>query len=214
MASQQLTTLSELRQEILPAQQHTQIGFFDMNSFEFTQRVAKAFASSTLVPQQYQNNVPNTMMALNMAQRMGADPLMVMQNLNIVHGRPAWSSKFLIATFNSGKRFEAMRFEFDGVENTDAWCCRALATERGSGIEVKGAWVSIQMAKDEGWYSRNGSKWKTMPQQMLMYRAATMFIGVYAPEISMGLRTDDELRDIIDVTPIETVPIPLDELAV
>ena len=37
------------------------------------------------------------LIAQNMARRMGADLLMVMQNLYVVHGRPGWSAQFLIA---------------------------------------------------------------------------------------------------------------------
>lgn len=206
-----VTTLATLRNEnamTAPAhRQNTQIGFFNMEGFELIQRVAKAFATSTLVPTQYQGNVANAMLALNMAQRMDADPLMVMQNLNIIHGRPSWSSKFLIATFNNCGRFSAMRFEFEGDENSDGWRCRAFSIERSTGAELKGTWVSIAMSKAEGWYGKPGSKWKTMPEQMLRYRAASFFIGTYAPEISMGFMTEEEVQDIIDVTP-RFVPAP------
>lgn len=209
-----VTTLAALRNEqqpiTAPAKQNTQIGFFNMEGFELIQRVAKAFATSTLVPTQYQGNVANAMLALNMAQRMDADPLMVMQNLNIIHGRPSWSSKFLIATFNNCGRFSAMRFEFEGDENTDGWRCRAFSIERSTGAELRGTWVSIAMAKLEGWYGKPGSKWKTMPEQMLRYRAASFFIGTYAPEISMGFMTEEEAHDIIDVTPrVVTAPAPI-----
>lgn len=210
-----VTTLATLRENnamtAAPAQVSqpmAHIGFFDLQSFEFTQRVAKAFASSTLVPATYQGSVANTMLALNMAQRMNADPLMVMQNLNIIHGKPAWSAKFLIATFNSCGRFSAMRFEFNGDTHSDDYCCRAVTTEKATGETLYGTWVSIQMAKEEGWHSKPGSKWKTMPEQMLRYRAASFFIGVYAPEISMGLKTEDEINDIVDA---EYVTIPISE---
>ena len=61
--------------------------------------------------------------------------------------------------------------------------------------------VTIGMAKAEKWYDKNGSKWKTMSQLMLQYRAATFLIRTVAPELAMGLRTDDEVIDTIDVTP-------------
>jgi len=184
-------------------------GFFDLQSFELMQRIAKGFASSSLVPQQYQGNVANTMIALSMAQRIGADPMAVMQQLYVVHGRPSWSSKFLIATMNACGRFTAMRFRFKGTEGQDDWACQAYATEKATGEEVNGSWVSIAMAKAEGWYGKNGSKWKTMPQQMLMYRAASFMVNIVAPELSMGLTTVEEAHDIIDVTPTR---VPLADL--
>lgn len=176
-------------------------GFFDLEGFELLQRVAKAFASSSLVPQQYQNNVANCMIALNLASRLKADELMVMQNLYVVHGRPGWSAKFLIATFNHCGRFTAVKYEFFGEQGTDSWGCRASSTEISSGEKIVGPDVTIQMSKDEGWYNKNGSKWKTIPQLMLMYRSAGWMINTAAPEISMGLPTQEELHDIIDVRP-------------
>jgi hypothetical protein len=171
-----------------------------MEAYGVLRAMAKDLAASTLVPQQYQGNPSNCLIAMNMAHRIGADPMMVMQNLYIVHGNPGWSAQFLIATFNNNPKFTALRYEFQGKEGTDAWACRAFATEKATGNVIQGAWVSIALAKSEGWYGKNGSKWKTMPQQMLMYRAAAWMIRAYAPEIAMGLQTAEELRDVHDMS--------------
>lgn len=55
------------------------------------------------------------------------------------------------------------------------------------------------MINAEGWASKNGSKWKTMPDQMFIYRAAAFWQRAYAPELGMGLITTEELGDVIDV---------------
>ena len=165
------------------------------SGFELAQRAGKLLAASTLVPQAYQNNLPNCVVALNMAGRLDADPLLVMQNLYIVHGRPAWSSQFLIATLNQSGRFTSLRYEFIGEKGADYYGCYAWAVERETGERIDGPVVTIELAKAEGWYSKNGSKWKTMPDLMLRYRAATFFVRTYAPEISMGLPTADEARE-------------------
>lgn len=180
-------------------------GFFDLQSFELTQRVARGFAASTLVPKIYQGNTPealgNCMIAINLAKRMNADPLMVMQNLNIIQGRPSWGSPFLIATVNTCGRFTALRFEFFGERGTDGFGCRASAMEKATGEMLVGTDITIGLAKAEGWYGRNGSKWRTMEQQMLIYRAGAFWTRAYAPELSMGLMTADEAEDIIDLEP-------------
>lgn len=177
-------------------------GFNSNSSWELAQRIGKAFAASSLVPESYRGNLANCIVALEMANRMGASPLMVMQNLYIVHGNPGWSSKFLIASFNQCGRFSAMRYRW----NTDRSGCRAWAIEKATGEELVGPEVSIEMARAEGWSTKSGSKWKTMPELMLMYRAAAFFVRTYAPEISMGLRTDDELADTVDeVRPASSV---------
>lgn len=174
-------------------------GFVNESSWKLANRIGQAFAASSLVPQQYQDNVANCIVALEMANRMGASPLMVMQNLYIVHGNPGWSAKFLIACFNQCGRFSALRYEW----TADRAGCRAWAIEKATGERIDGPQVTLAMAKDEGWSTKSGSKWKTMPELMLMYRAAAFLIRTYAPEISMGLQTDDEL---IDATPVAATP--------
>lgn len=192
--------IEDLRRPAAPEQSMPVIrmGFDSLQGFELMQRAAKAFAASTLVPQQYQGNLPNCIIALEMANRMGASPLMVAQNLYIVHGRPGWSSQFLIASFNQCGRFSAIRYEWAGEKGKDSWACRAWAIETTTKDRIEGPWVSMKMAKDEGWYEKKGSKWQTLPELMLMYRAAGFMVRTHAPEIAMGLQTTDELVDVYD----------------
>ena len=201
MATQPATTTTLAQLQAVQSTPETNkppihVGFTDSQGFELVQRIAKMFGSSSLVPNDYQNNIPNCVIALNMASRIGADPLMVMQNLYVVHGRPSWSSQFLIATFNTCGRFSALRYEFFGEKGTDEWGCRASAIEKASGEQLLGSDITIALAKSEGWYGKKGSKWVSMPQQMLQYRAASWFVRAYAPEIAMGLSTVEEAIDI------------------
>ena len=179
------------------------VAFTPRDAFELAAREAKVYSQSTLVPTQYQDNAANCLIALNMAKRIGADPLMTMQSLYIVHGRPGWSGQFLIASFNQCGRFSAMRFEWKGAEGKDDYGCRAYATERATGEKIVGPWVTWKMVKAEGWEAKNGSKWKTMPDLMLMYRAAAFLVRTYAPEIAMGFLTAEEAEDI---APTKTAP--------
>ncbi len=161
------------------------------------QRMAKALASSTLVPDSYRGeaNLGNCIIALELSQRIGASVMAVMQSMVPIHGKPTWSASFLIATVNSCGRFSPMRFRWIGKEGTDDWGCRAFAVEREGNLELVGALVTIAMAKAEGWYGKSGSKWKTMPEQMLQYRAAAFWCRAYAPEIALGMHTSEEIHD-------------------
>lgn len=200
---EKVTTMAELRRPVAPEAQlpAVRMGFGDLQGFELMQRASKALSMSTLVPQQFQNSLPNCLIALEMAQRIGASPLMVMQNLYIVHGRPGWSAKFLIASFNQCGRFSALRFEWEGERGTDAWGCRAWAIEKSTSEKIVGPLITIALSKEEGWYAKSGSKWKTIPELMLTYRAAAWLVNTHAPEISMGLNTADELGDVYDAAP-------------
>ena len=196
---EQKTTLAQLRTQQATPIEHYNVGLTNSQGFELAQRAGKMLSTSTLVPKEYQGNLSNCIIALNMASRMGADPLMVMQNLVIVYGKPSWSSKFLIATVNTCGRFSALRFEYFGENGTDEWGCRAWAIEKSTGEKLVGPDITIALSKAEGWYGKSGSKWKTIPQKMLMYRSGGWWCDVYAPELSMGLRTDDENYDIVDI---------------
>ena len=188
-------------------------GFQSADGFALLQRMANMFVGSTLVPKQFQgqNNFGNCVIALNMAQRLNADPLMVMQNLYVVHGTPSWSSKFMIAMFNQCGRYESIHYEETGKKGTDTQGIIAWAKEKSTGEILKGPEVTIGIAKKERWFDKDGSKWKTMPEQMLRYRAAAWFIRTTAPELSMGLQTVDEVKDTIDVTPHTVMQEPLAE---
>jgi len=170
--------------------------FSNDTSFALAQRMAQCLAASSLVPQEYHNNLPNCVIALEMAQRIGASALAVMQSLYIVHGKPGWSAQFIIASLNSCGRYSPLRFKLGG--EGDSRTCVAQAIELASGEVLEGTPVSIEMAKAEGWFQKKGSKWQTMPEQMLRYRAASFFGKLYAPEILMGMSTSDELHDIIE----------------
>jgi hypothetical protein len=182
----------------METQQQTEVqtlaGFHSKDGFELLQRMAKMLASSDLVPVQFKGNIANCVIGLEMAHRMNASPLAVMQNIYIVHGKPSWSAQFITAAINSTGHFSPLRFRVEG--SGDQKTCTAWAIEKATGEQLEGPPVSIGMAKAEGWFEKNGSKWKTMPDLMLRYRAATFFGRLYAPEVLMGMKTQDEIEDI------------------
>lgn len=196
--------------------------FGTLAGFEAGQRIANMFSQSNLVPANFKGDIGSCLIALNMANRMGADPLQVMQSLYIVHGKPSFSSAFLIACFNRCGRFSTIRYRMQGTKGKDNWGCVAYSTELATGELVEGVEVTIGMAKAEGWWSkkdRNGnetSKWQTMPELMLRYRAATFLIRSVAPDIALGFPTTEEAIDITDQTTVvsnTTAPSTLDEVA-
>lgn len=182
--------------------------FSSTSNFETAQRMALALAKSTMVPEAYRNNIPNVLIAMELANRTGASLFAVMQNIDIIHGRPSWRATFLIATVNACGRFTPLRFRWSGQEGTETWGCRAVAKDIESGEECLGALITIGLAKAEGWSSKNGSKWKTMPEQMLMYRAAAFWTRVYAPEQSLGMHTVDEMTDALASSGGPVVELP------
>jgi len=178
--------------------------FSGIQAFEDAQRIAKALASSTLIPQQFQGQAgyANCLVALNISRRMGMDPLMVMQNLHIIHGRPSWSSQFIIGLVNGCGRFSPLRYDISG--KGDTLTCAAVFTELRTGEELRGPEVTMAMAKKEGWSTKSGSKWLTMPDLMIRYRAAAFWGRLYIPELLVGIQTQEEVLDIEPVVISET----------
>ena len=168
--------------------------FGTSDNFIMAMQMAKALAESTIVPQTYQNNPSNCLIAIEQAQRMSISPLMVMQNLFPIQGKPSWSSKFLIASINASKKFD-MELQYDETKDKDGKPYSCVAWTMKNGRRVEGMEVNMQMAKDEGWLGKNGSKWKTMPQLMLRYRAASFFSSLNCPELTMGIYTKEEIED-------------------
>lgn len=165
--------------------------------FAIQQRQAQALAASTIIPVAYQNNVPNCMIALEMSARLNTGALECMQNLYVVHGNPAFSSKYLIAMINRSCILNGrLRFVFVGSKDQDDYGCYAIGTEAETGADLVGTTVTVDMAKTQGWYGKNGSKWPSMTDQMLQYRAAAFWSRINAPEATMGMTTVEEQHDI------------------
>lgn len=168
--------------------------FGTSDNFIMADQMARTLASSTVVPQTFQNNVGNCVIALEQAMRLNVSPLMVMQNLYVIQGKPSWSSKFLIAAINaSGKYDKELQFDLQKDKDGKPYSCIAWTEKDGRRIE--GMTVTMDMAAAEGWLNKNGSKWKTMPELMLRYRAASFFSSLNCPEITMGIYTKEETED-------------------
>jgi hypothetical protein len=235
--------------ERLLNKQHLPVGVFDdPKEFAHAQRVAKMLVGSQLMPEHFRGdeNLGSAVIAVDIAFRLRLNPLLVAQQIYMVHGRPGFSAQFVIAVMNTSAKFGKLRYDVKErgekkvVANFTEWLggqktrktaeltiqdqqCIAwtldgnnelpkgintLQAAREAGLAVlEGPAVSVEMAVKEGWYVKDGSKWPTMPGLMLRYRAATFFGRLYAPELTMGLPTVDELEDMPPAEPTFTRPV-------
>ena len=181
-------SVSSDSQEILTVDQKKP-GFIE--SFRESFKLASVFAKSSLVPQQYQGKVEDCAIAVDMAERMGVSPIMVMQNLYVVKGKPSWSGQACKSFLQS--RYKSVKTIYVGEKGTDSRGCYIKAVD-DDGDNLEGTTVTIAMAKAEGWISN--PKWRNMPEQMLAYRAAAFFARVHCPNILMGCQVEGESEDI------------------
>lgn len=168
----------------------------DVKLMNYSFRTAKMLSTSALVPDTYRNCPENCLVAIDLANRLGLSPLMVMQNLYVVKGKPSWSGSFCAAAVNGSGRFTPLEFVFVGEPGTPSHGCYAKATRRSNNCVCVSDTVTIQMAKSEGWLNKPGSKWQTMPVQMMQYRAAAFFAKVHCPDILLGIPTYEEVQDV------------------
>lgn len=165
---------------------------------QLASRQANMLAGSGLVPEGFQKSPANCLIAIDFANRMNIPPLMVMQNLYVVKGKPSWSGAFCAALISSSGKFTPLEYNFVGEQGKTSWGCYASATRLETGKLCVSDTVTMQMAADEGWLGKGGSKWKTMPRQMMMYRAASFFARAHCPEVILGLPTVEEISDLDD----------------
>lgn len=155
--------------------------------------VAAALANSSIVPKAYQKQEGNVLIALDMAQRLGCAPLMVMQNVYVVQGNPALSGKFAIAMLKRSSLYR--RIEFVYLNGKDWQGGMKVVGHRWDGSQDVGPEITPELVKRSGWMDKQGSKWQEMPEQMYRYRAASWFVNSCCPEVLMGVPTVEDMED-------------------
>lgn len=185
----------------------------DVKLMQNAWKMANVMSKTSIVPQAYKDNSGNCLIAIDIANRMGLSPIMVMQNSQVVQGNFTWKGSACKGLIDNCGRFKNTRYIFIGDKGTDDWGCYLEAFDNQSKEIIKGALVDIRMAKDEGWYNKNGSKWKTMPELMLQYRAATFFARANCPQALMGFYTYDEMVDVgkVEDKEVEKIKISMND---
>lgn len=168
-----------------PARMSSQI----ISSFADALKIGKIFAASGLVPSAYAGKPGDCAIAVDMAQRMGVPPLMVMQQLYVVKGKPSWSGQACLSFIR--QRYRNVRVVYTGERGTDIRGCYISAMDGET--QLDGTEITIAMAKAEGWISN--PKWRNMPEQMLAYRAGAFFARIHCPDVLMGCLVEGEAED-------------------
>lgn len=182
-------------------------------------QIGEMFASSQLVPDTFRGKPADCVIALDLALRLDLNPLSLFPQLYVIHGRPSLSAQYMIALVNRSGQFSHIRWEegIDGeiefelygkTRKAPNYYAVAMFTEKATGETLRSTRIDCNLAKANGWFSKDGSKWRTMPQQMCRYRAASWLIKSYAPELAMGLSFADEAEDSPETFGAET-PSPV-----
>jgi hypothetical protein len=170
---------------------------FRKAELESVEREARYLSQLQATPLHFRGKTAECMWVVRLARRLDMDPFMVMNNIYFMHGRVGYSSSFMIGVVNQCGLFSNLEFEYNGTGESRSCVAKAkcLKTKR----TLSSIPVSIKMAREEGWSLTRGSKWKTMPDLMLQYRAAAFFCRAFAPQFLMGL-AKEELEDINNIS--------------
>ena len=156
-------------------------------------RLAERYSNSDMVPEVYRKKPDNCFVALELASRMDVSPILVMQNLYIVKGKPSWGGQACKALIDGSGKFKDSKYILTGTKEQADRGCYLQAINVKTGELIVGTEITMQMVQTEGWISN--TKWKSMPEQMLKYRAAAFFARTECPEVLMGFQTAEENED-------------------
>lgn len=193
-----------IKAEIVEAVSPTPAIIMDISGL---QKVAKVYAASSFLSASWRKlsegeRLANLIIIVNRAGALKCDPLLLLQNLDIIAGRMCWRSSFLLQLLQA-HGWTGSRYDLVGDPNTpefwgdDSHGCTFSAINPATGERETGTKITVAMIKGEGWLNREGSKWRTMPEQMLKYRAVAFFARTNAPAVMGGFYSQDEIEDIV-----------------
>ena len=173
-----------------------------LQSFADNWKIAQQYAKSDLIPDNYKNKPENVIIALGMSSKMNLDLFTIMQNLDIVKGKARWNGSFCRTLIEKTGKYKDLDLIYTGEKDKDSFGCYLQAVRKNDGKIVKGAEITVGMAKAEGWWSKKDkygketSKWQSLTELMLGYRAMSFFARMHCPEALSGVYTGEEIEDM------------------
>lgn len=179
--------------EVVELNEKRQVSVYsDVSLYNNALKMAEGLAKSDLIPDNYKGKPESCLIAIDVARQIGSrSPLFVMQNLFIVKGKPSWSGQYCDAIVRAN--FKKVKVDLSG--EGDERGCKVTAYDENDNF-CEGTRITIRMAKQEGWFNKTGSKWQTMPDLMLQYRAFAFFARIHCPDKLLGIHDEFENVDI------------------
>lgn len=178
-----------------------------IDNWENYYKMAEMLSKSDIVPVNYRNNPSNIFIAIQTAKTLNIDIMSVMQNTYILKGKVGIYSSFAISLANkSGYLKESIKYNVNGLGEDMQVTAYAILTDN-TRIEFT---TTKKQATSEGW-GKEGTKYKNLPQLMLMYRAASFLIRTHLPQVLFGHYTAEELQDIPEIKEV-TENSPLNKI--
>lgn len=178
--------------EVATIEQEKKALELEIKRFELEQRRSTALSKSAFFPDTLKGDVASAVIIYDLAQRMNISVMEVAQSIYIIYGKPSFATSFLVARLNQSGLIKGALRTVVSKDKKSAYC---VAIDKETMIENVGMEVTLDMAKKEGWSTKKGSKWVTMPELMLRKRAQSFFIKEFYPQVMFGLQTQEEIID-------------------
>jgi hypothetical protein len=172
--------------------------YMNTSVFAQLQRVGKMMAYSQLVPAHLQgeDHVADCALVAAQAFRWRMDPLAVAAHTFVLDGKLGYEGKLVAAVINTSGRLKApLRYLYSGDKGKPSRSVTVVGTLRGED-EARDVDGDVM-----GWATdRKGSPWSKPQQhdQQLAYRGAREWARRHAPELMLGIQTEDDIAAIVE----------------
>lgn len=175
----------------------------ELKKIEIEKEQSGALANSAFFPKELQGDIYSAVIIFDLSKRMNISVMEVAQSIYIIYNKPSFSTQFIVARLNQSGLIKG---SLKTYISEDKQSCHCSAIDAITGEENIGMEITIDIAKKEGWMSKKGSKWQTMPELMLRKRSQSFFIKEFYPQVLFGMQTQEELMDIVDTEILPTQP--------
>ena len=163
--------------------------------------MAKYLAQSNLMPGGLKTPA-QVLVALQMGHELGLSPMVAVNNIAVINGRPSLSSSIMDAIVMNRPDYAGRSIKFDGQGDTRS-CTVTVRRKIGENVETYEGYFDMKMAKQAGLLEKDN--WKHYPDRMLKARASSYADRDAWPDALSGMMSSDEAESLApeprDVTP-------------
>jgi hypothetical protein len=169
-----------------------------INSFAEAEAFATQLSKSMFVPKHLRNKPADCLAVVLQSQRWEMDAFSVAQKTYFINEGIGYEAQLINAVIIANAPIKA-RPDLEWAGEGESLTCKVSATFIG---EEK---PKVFTAKIKTITTRNSPNWKQQPEIQLGYYALRAWSRLYCPDVIMGVYSDEERREMKDITPSDTL---------
>jgi hypothetical protein len=189
----------------LPAMQSGgKVGALVPNSFSEIVQIAGAVVRAGMAPKSLDTTEKATV-AIMHGMELGLTPMAALQSIAVINGTPATYGDGMLALCRASGHLEDIREEVEwGNDGPLSATCEVR--RRGEKTPGKHIFTRDDAVKAGLW--KKAGPWTQYPQRMLAMRARAWALRDKFADVLRGLRSAEEMEDMVDVTPQGSATTP------